>query len=109
MKLFKKTLNEQPLYYWEERSYMMVIPKSEDENIIKDGTERLLSSKEFKVNDLKAEANGVITLKVLYDKEEYEVGFYLGGICVPEYYLSKNFLFSAEEQKDILNAHKALT
>lgn len=105
----KKKLFEQPLGYWEEQSYMMAIPKNNDENILKNGIDRLLSNKEFKTKDTNFGGNGIVNFKVIYDSEEYEGGFYLGGISVPEYYLYKNFLFSDDEKKEILSAKNALT
>lgn len=107
--MFRKKLVEQPLGYWEEKSYMMAIPKSDDEDILKVGIERLTSSEEFTVKDTSYDVSGVVTLKILYDKDLYEVGMYLGGISVPEYYLSRNFLFSEEEKEALLAAKKSLT
>lgn len=106
--MFKKKLKEQPLNYWEEQSYMMAIPKEADENLLKTVIERLTSSKEFEVKDLKFNVNGVANLRIVYEKEEYEVGFYLGGINVPDYYLN-SFLFQEEEKQAILNAKTSLT
>ena len=87
----------------------MVIPKDDNEDTLKKGIERLSKSKEFKVIDTNYDVNGVVTLKLLYDRDEYEVGLYWGGISVPEYYLYRNFLFSEEEKKNILNAKKSIT
>ena len=106
--MFKKKLKEQPLNYWEEQSYMMVIPKEVNDNLLKAITGRLTSSKEFEVKNLKFNVNGVANLRVFYDQEEYEVGFYLGGINVPDYYLN-SFLFQEEEKQAILNAKTSLT
>ncbi len=105
----KNKLTEQPLGYWEEKSYMMVIPKNNEENILKNAVERLSSSTQFKVKDINYAVDGVINFKVIYDEQEYEVGIYLGGISVPDYYLYQNFLFSEEEKEAILNARTAIT
>lgn len=105
----KDKLVEQPLGYWEESSYMMVIPKNDDDNILKDSMERLSSCKEFEIKDTHYDVKGVIHFTVIYEKQEYEVGIYVGGISVPEYYLYHSFLFSEEEKKGILNASRALT
>lgn len=109
MLIMKKKLIEKPLEYWEEKSYMMVVPPAEDEDILKKSIERLSSSKDFKVKEIDYEINGIITVKVKYEKEDYEVGFYTGGLSVPEYYLYKNFLFTEEEKEALLNAHQAIT
>lgn len=104
----KKKLVEQPLAYWEEQSYMMAILRN-DTFVMEEGTQRLLSSKEFTVKDMHVDSKGVVCLQVLYDKEEYEVGFYLGGVSVPAYYLYKNFLFREEEKSLLMHAKKAVT
>lgn len=96
--IMRKKRTERPLGYWEEQSYMMVIPKNDEENILKKGIERLSESHDFKVTNTKYDINGVVNLKILYENEEYEVGFYLGGISVPEYYLHRNFLFREQER-----------
>ncbi len=103
----KKKLIQQPFEYWEEKSYMRVIFK-EEENDLKKILEKLSVNKEFKINETSYNINGVINLKIFYENFEYEVGIYLGKISVPDYYLSQNFLFNEEEKKDILSAQKAL-
>ena len=105
----KKKLIEKPLEYWEEKSYMMVVPPKYDDDFLKTSIERLSQSKYFKVVDTDYEINGVINVKVKYDKEEYDIGFYTGGISVPDYYLYKNFLFTDEEKESLLAAKQAIT
>lgn len=110
---FKKKqtkLEEASPYYWEEKSYMMVIPKCENEDILKLAIERLEAMKEIKLieNHYDIETN-VFNIKLEYENEEYEVGMYMGGISVPEYYVYRNILFTDEEKVSILNAKKALT
>ena len=46
---FKKKLKEAPLYYWEEKSYMMVIPKNEEEDILSNAMDRLSSMKDVEL------------------------------------------------------------
>lgn len=111
--LFKKRkteLEEVPLYYWEEKSYMLVIPKDENEDLLKDCLNRITTIKGVEVleNNYSLEDNAIY-LKLVYDKDEYDVGIYVGNVSVPEYYLNKNFLFTEQEREDILNAQKALT
>lgn len=107
--MFKKKLIAQDLGYWEEKSYMMIIPKEDANNTLKKGLGKISKSKEFKVDDINYEVDGTVILKVLYDNEKYDVGLYCGGIFVPEYYLYRNFLFSEEEKKNILNAKESIT
>lgn len=105
----KKKLEESPLAYWEEASYMMAIPENFNDDILKEGLKRLSSSKEFKVKETDFDIKGTLMVKLTYQKEEYEVGFYLGGVSVPDYYLYKNFLFTEEEKDALLKATKAVT
>lgn len=105
----KKKLVEKPLEYWEEKSYMMVVPPIYNDDILKKSIDALSSNKDFKVLNIDYEINGVINVKIKYEKEEYLVGFYTGGLSVPEYYLHKNFLFSEEEKTALLSAHQAIT
>lgn len=107
--MFKKKLVEHPLAYWEEKSYMMVIPPLEEEDVLKKGIDNLSSCKDIKIKETNCDVKGTIQIKLTYDKEEYEVGFYLGGISVPEYYLYKNFFFSDKEKEEILKARQAIT
>lgn len=107
--MLRKKLAEQPLAYWEEKSYMMVIPPLEEEDVLKKGIDNLSSCKEFKIKETNCDVKGTIQVKLTYDKEDYEVGFYLGGISVPEYYLHKNFFFSDKEKEGILKARQAIT
>lgn len=107
--MLRKKLVEQPLAYWEEKSYMMVIPPLEEEDVLKKGIDNLSSCKEFKIKETNCDVKGTIQVKLTYDKEDYEVGFYLGGISVPEYYLHKNFFFSDKEKEEILKARQAIT
>lgn len=105
----KKKLVEKPLEYWEEKSYMMVVPPKYNDDILKKSIDALSSNKDFKVLNIDYEINGVINVKIKYEKEEYLVGFYTGGLSVPEYYLHKNFLFSDDEKTALLSAHQAIT
>jgi len=90
----EKELKEAPLYYWEEKSYMLAIPKNEDEDILRDSLDRIsaIEGVEVKDNYYNVEEN-VFYVKLTYEKEEYEIGYYHGGVSIPEYYLYKNFLF----------------
>ena len=107
--MFRKKMTEQPLYYWEDKSYMMIIPNSYSDNILKKGIDKLSKSKEFELKDTTYGMDGSINLKIVYDDIEYEVGLFVGGISVPAYYLEKNFLFNDQERQKILSATKAIT
>lgn len=106
----QKELTEAPLGYWEEKSYMLAIPKNEADDLLRDSIERISAIKNVEVieNHYSVEEN-TFYVKINYEKEEYEVGFYLGDVSIPEYYLYKNFLFTDEERKSILSSKKAIT
>lgn len=107
--MFKK-VKESPLNYWEESSYLLAIPKNEEEDLLKNSLEKIVSipGVEIKEKQLHAEKR-LVSLRLVYEEEEYEVGFYPGGVSVPDYYLNKNFYFTNEERKKLLNAHTSLT
>jgi len=76
----KKKLVEAPLAYWEEKSYMMVIPKIDDENLLKDALERLKDAHDFTIGEIDYDVKGYIKFSVLYENESYEVGIFHGDI-----------------------------
>lgn len=110
---FKKKqtkLTEAPLYYWEEKSYMLAIPANENENILRESLDRISSIEgvEIKENHYKVEEN-VFYVTLTYDAKRYEIGFFDGGVTIPEYYLEKSFLFKEEEKAALLAAKQAIT
>lgn len=107
--MFRK-IKEAPLNYWEESSYMQVIPADESADFLNNCLIRIstIPNLEIKEKNFKVE-KGFISLKLVYENDEYEVGVYPGGISVPEYYLSKSFFFTEEEKSAILKAQKSLT
>ncbi len=109
--LKKQKLVEAPLGYWEEKSYMLAIPETEEnDEILKKSLERIASIKGVKIkeNHYNREKN-LFYATIIYEKEEYEIGFYVGDVSIPDYYLNKNFLFNEEEKVLLLNAKRALT
>lgn len=107
----RKKLVEAPLYYWEERSFMMVVPplEVESDDILRNAINGISSVEGVNVieNNFNIERN-CIDLKLKYLDEIYEVGFFVGGINVPDYYL-KSYLFTDEDRRKLLNAKKAVT
>lgn len=108
--MFFKKLKEVPLYYWEEQSIVMAIPEqSECENLLKNVFERINKSKEIKVIDSSTDySNQTFNFKVKYKKKTYEVGMYVGGVNVPEYYLN-NLAINDEKKKALLEAKTAIS
>ncbi|MDE6285071.1 MAG: DUF4026 domain-containing protein [Bacilli bacterium] len=106
----KKTLVEAPLGYWEEKSYFIAIPADETRNLLKDCLNGISSLEDVEIidNHHKIEGN-FFELKLKYEKEVYEVGFYVGDVSVPEYYLAPSFLFEDQEKESLLKARKAVT
>lgn len=108
--MFFKKLKESPLYYWEEKSYVMAITDgSDDDNLLKSALSRIDKSKEIKVIESNPDfSTQTIMFKVEYKRVTYEVGMYVGGVSVPEYYLN-NLYLSDEEKKALLDAKKCIT
>lgn len=106
----KKSLEEAPLGYWEEKSYMMIIPSNELRNPLIGLFERVADIKGVKVleqRELSDKEPGYI--KLSYEKEEYEIGFYPNSFTLQECYLSNNYYFAKEDIERLRNTHRALT
>lgn len=107
--MFKKVL-EQPLNYWEEFSYMSVILPPENTNFIKNCLDRISSIPNLEIENQNFDVEkGITSLRIHYEKEIYEISFYLNQISVQEFYLNQNFFFTEEEKEKIKTAQKALT
>ncbi len=107
--MFKKKYIEQPQYYWEKSSYIIAITDDEEKDLLKEALNILQNSKEFKIiEDHIDTIKQTITMKLKYQKEVYEIGFFVGNINVPPYYLN-NIPVSPEEKERIQNSHKGLT
>ncbi len=107
--MFKK-IKEAPLNYWEEKSYMLAISKEDSEEYITEGFERLSKFEGIEILDKDMNIQkGFISLKLLYEGDEYEVGIYPGSVSIPEYYLSRNFYFTEQEREELLQSTKSLT
>lgn len=105
----KRKLIEAPLGYWEEKSYMLAIPKNEEYKLTKQDIERISKIENVKVKDTNFSTEGFLTVKLEYEEEDYEVGIFPGPVSVPGYYLNKNFLFKEEEIDAILSAKSSVT
>lgn len=104
-----KKLVEAPLYYWERKSYMLVILNNEEEDFFQNSMRSIerLSDVFIKENNYSIEDNS-INLVLVYDNVEYKVGFSVVDVSVSESYLNKDFLFSENDKMAILNARRAL-
>lgn len=103
-------LQEAPLGYWEEESYMMAVPKDESKDMLDGLFERVaaIEGVEIKAKCLPNEDHPGRMILV-YDGEEYEVGFFEGGFSLPEMLGGQTHYFSSEEIATLKNATKALT
>ena len=89
---------EQPLGYWEEKSYMLVIPENPTNELLESVCDRVSSIEGIKIikkEDLKDNEPGKI--KLSYENEEYEIGYYPSKFSVPELYINKGYYFSESE------------
>ncbi len=103
-------LKEKPLEYWEEESYMLVVPEEATLDLLDSIIDRVSNMEKIKVinsQDLTDSEPGKI--KLIYEEEEYEVKFYPSSFSVPEYYLNKSYYFKEEEKEKLRNANAALT
>ncbi len=86
--IFKKkktVLEEQPLCYWEESSYMMAVPKEGGMDLSVRLFERVaaISGVELLKKRLPDEDEPGY-MEVGYDGEVYEIGFYEGDFSMPD-------------------------
>ena len=105
-----ESIKEAPLNYWEEKSYMMAIPKDSSKDMLEGIFDRVSGIKGvvIKAKSLPdEERTGKIVF--VYDGEEYEAGFYESGFQLPEMLGQPNYFFSQEEIEKLKEADKALT
>ncbi|MDE7252561.1 MAG: DUF4026 domain-containing protein [Acetatifactor sp.] len=105
-----KDLKEAPLGYWEEKSYMMALPKDGSIDLSEGIFERV---KEIEGLTLKgkclptAEAPGKVVFE--YDGEEYTAEFFAGDFHWSDMLGIQNYLFTQEELAGFKAATKGLT
>lgn len=105
-----ENLKEAPLGYWEEESYMLVVPEEASKELLDGIFERVSNIEGIKIkkkHPLTDKEPGKI--KLSYENEDYEVGYYPAPFSLPEMYVNKNYYFSEEELKKLRNAKTALT
>lgn len=110
MKFGVKKYKEQPLGYWEEKSYMLVVPEEAKGDLLDTIVERVEAMDEVKVIEsraLTALEPGMI--KLTYEDEDFEVYFYPCAFSLAEFYVNKNYYFSEEELEKLRKASTALT
>jgi len=112
--LFKKRKKEElqsaPLNYWEEQSYMIIIPKDENADLFTGLFERVAAITGVTIIDkkkLEAKKPGCIKLK--YEDEEYEIGFYPSSFVANQYLFKTGYHFTDEEMEQLLHERPTLT
>lgn len=95
---FKKNkpeeLKEEPLGYWEKESYMQIVPETPAGEFLDSMCERVSKIEGVEIleeSKLTQREPGRIKLK--YDGEEYEVGYYPSRFSLPEMYINRNYFF----------------
>ncbi len=106
----REVLEEAPLGYWEEKSYLLAIPKDSSVDML-DGIFERVAAIEGLTLIAKSypgeEQPGKIIFE--YGGEEYEAGYFTGGFHWSELFGMNQFSFSEEELEGLKAADKCLT
>lgn len=106
----KHKLKEAPLGYWEKTSYMMIALKDSNEELLNEILNRVSNMEEIRIKEKDpCTIQNPGRIRLIYDEEEYEVGFYPSRFSVPEFYFTKNYYFKEEEKKMLMNTKVSLT
>ena len=114
--LFKKKNNDpgeklevKPLYYWEESSYMQIVPSS-NEYLLDDGLlDRISGIEGLSVKSFMMPAGELSgTLEVEYAQKNYEISFFWTSFTLPQMYQHQNQFFTEDEMDALKKANKAL-
>ena len=102
-------LQEAPLGYWEEKSYMSIIPRNQSENLISEIFQRL-ENKGINIlekRELTEEAPGY--MKISYEDEDYEIVFYPSDFQLYEPFLiNTSYKFNETDIEELRNARNSL-
>lgn len=103
-------LREAPLAYWEEKSYMMAIPRDNSADMLDGIFDRVAAIKgvTVKAKSLPDE-NQPGKIIFTYEGEEYEVGYFVGKFQWSPMLGMNNYYFSEEEQALLKAADRGLT
>lgn len=108
--MFKKELKEEPLGYWEEKSYMSVIPNNDDMSILDGIFERIGQIKDLEILEKKQiSITNPGYVKLRYKEEEYEMEFFPRDFTFDQYLILSKYYFREEEIEKLEKATKALT
>ena len=105
----KKIITEAPLNYWEEKSYMLAITPNE-EDLLTPLLDNLSLIEDVEVKEQRFSIeDGIIYVDLIYQNEDYTVGFYEGKFTFFPNYINKNLYFTNEEIDKLKIAKKSLT
>lgn len=107
-----KKLEPQPLGYWEEHSYMIVIPRDSSVDVTKGIFEKFAAIEGVtikKSQDFNAEEKILGQALIEYYGEEYTIGFYYDGFTTDAIMGVQMQTLSESEVQAVKNASKALT
>ncbi len=105
----EEELKEQPLGYWERDSYMLVVPENPTQELLNTVSERIAKIENVKIiekSNLTENEPGRI--KLSYEDEEYEIGYYPSDFKMPEMYITHKYYFTENELEKLRNAQTAL-
>lgn len=108
-KKYKKELKVAPLYYWEEQSYMLAVPRHMNEEVLSEAEERIKSIPGVELRSIQSNDTPAVRFVVAYDGEEYAGGMYVGDFGLSGILQKQEFYFSNEEWDELKKADKAVT
>lgn len=105
-----ENLKEAPLGYWEKESYMLVVPEKPYKELLEKVAERVAKIEGIEIKEEhELTENEAGKIKLRYENDEYEIGYYPTQFSLPEMYINKNYHFTKEEVEKLKNAKTALT
>lgn len=106
----EKKLEEAPLGYWEEKSYMLIVPENESNNPLYGMFDRILALDDVEIIERRqVTENEEGYMKLKYKDEEYEVGFFPSSFTFERFCINKMYYFSNKEIEKLEKARMALT
>lgn len=103
-----QNLTASPLGYWEEKSYMVVLPRKPYADLMEGIFERVEAIPEVKIKARKLPGEEAGILLLTYKDVPYEVGFRMADFQMPESMNLQSQVFTEEEMQEVQNADRAL-
>ena len=106
----KECFEEAPLGYWEQNSYMQVVPESDTNDLLSGIFERVSQIDGVTIKEKSScTSNEPGSIKLNYQNEDFIIGFFPSNFSLPELYLNKGYYFTDDEIVKLRNAKIALT